>query len=87
MPAFLRRAAITLALVLLAACGDPTVAEMVEKTANANTKADLERLLGKPHEISKLGPVETWTYKARDGQVSFLITGDTVQMSAGGSRR
>jgi len=31
---------------------------------------------------SKLGPIETWTYHAKDGEVTFLITGDVVRLQA-----
>lgn len=87
MPEKIRHIALALAITLLVGCGDPTVAEMVQKSEKVGSKAELEKVLGKPHEISKVGPVETWTYKARDGQVSFLIAGDRVTMSAAGSRR
>lgn len=87
MLAKIRHAALALVVALLAGCGDPTVTEMVQKTEAVNSKAELEKALGRPHEISKVGPVETWTYKAKDGQVSFLIAGDRVTMSAAGSRR
>lgn len=83
----MRHTVLVLTLLLLTGCGDPTVAEMVQKSEKVSSKAELENVLGKPHEISKVGPVETWTYKAKDGQVSFLITGDRVTMSAAGSRR
>jgi hypothetical protein len=82
--------ALAIALLLgLAACGDPTVADIVKKSEKVATRADLEKALGKPQQLSKLGPVETWTYKAKDGELSFLVTGDTVQASAGsgGGRR
>lgn len=87
LPLIRRALALTL-LLALTACGDPTVADIVKKTEKVGTRADLERALGKPQQLTKLGPVETWTYKAKDGEISFLVTGDTVQASAGsGSRR
>lgn len=87
MPFAIRHAAVALAVALLVGCGDPTVADIVQKSEKIGSKAELEKVLGRPHEISKVGPVETWTYKARDGQVSFLIAGDRVTMSAAGGRR
>lgn len=69
-------------LALLAACGDPTKADLVKKAQGADTKAKLESVLGKPTELSKVGPVEKWTYKAKDGAVVFIITGETVAIQA-----
>jgi len=46
--------------------------------------AGLERALGKPDDITKLGPVETWRYKASNGEVIFLIVGDDVTLQAAG---
>lgn len=82
LPLFRHALALTL-LLALAACGDPTVADIVKKSEKVGTRAELERALGKPQQLSKLGPVETWTYKAKDGEISFLVTGDTVRASAG----
>jgi len=83
-----RRAAPLILLFSLAACGDPTLADIVKKSEKVETRADLERALGKPQQMTKLGPIETWTYKAKDGEISFLVTGDKVQASAGsGGRR
>jgi hypothetical protein len=46
------------------------------------TKAELEAQLGAPDDRTKLGPIETWTYQASDGKVTYLIAGDTVQLQA-----
>ncbi len=72
-------------LGFLAACGDPSKQEIIQKTENASTKAQLEEVLGKPASIDKVGPVEKWTYKASDGKVTFLITAGRVALSATGS--
>ena len=48
-------------------------------------RAELERVLGKPDELTKLGPVETWRDKASNGEVIFLIVGDDVTLQAAGS--
>jgi hypothetical protein len=58
--------------------------DLVEKSRNVSTRAELERALGKPSDISKLGPVEQWTYKASNGTVVFLIVGDKVTLQAAG---
>jgi hypothetical protein len=42
-------------------------------------------VLGRPDDITKLGPVETWRYKASNGEVVFVIVGDTVTLQAAGS--
>ncbi len=70
---------------LLAACGPPSTADALKKAEGVKTRTELESRLGKPTEIAKLGPIENWTYKTSDGSVSFVITGDTVQMSSGGT--
>jgi len=86
----MRRLLATLALgavLVLGACGAPSTQEITRKAAGITAKADLEKKLGKPDSFNKLGPIETWTYKASDGQVTFLITGDTVRLDlAGGSK-
>ncbi len=71
-----------LALLALTACGDPSKGEIIKKAENATTKAELEKALGAPTEVDKVGPLEKWTYKASDGVVVFAIVGDTVTMKA-----
>lgn len=73
------------ALVLLTACGGSTKEDMVQKAREVSTRADLEKALGKPTDIAKLGPVERWTYKASNGEVVFLIIGDKVTLQTTGS--
>ena len=34
--------------------------------------------------VVKLGPLEKWTYKARNGQVVFVLVGDVVTLEAAG---
>jgi hypothetical protein len=83
-----RRMAIALcAIVLLSltACGGRTKEEIVQKARDASTRAQLEKALGAPTDIAKLGPMERWTYKASNGEVVFLIVGDTVTLQATGS--
>ena len=71
-----------LALILLTACGGRTKEDIIQKARDVSTRADLERALGKPTDIAKLGPMERWTYKASNGEVVFLIIGDTVTLQA-----
>ena len=59
--------------------------DIVQKARGVGTRAELEQALGKPTDISKLGPVEHWTYKASNGTVVFLILGDKVTLQATGS--
>ncbi|MBF0267673.1 MAG: hypothetical protein HQL44_03685 [Alphaproteobacteria bacterium] len=77
----MRRLILALPLLLIA-CGDPTKADIVKKSEGVETRAKLESVLGRPQSVDKLGPVERWTYKAKDGEVTFVITGDTVVLSA-----
>jgi len=79
--------ALGLALALGACSGQLTKQEITRKAEGVTAKADLEKKLGKPTSFNKIGPLETWTYKASDGEVVFLITGDTVRLDiAGGSK-
>lgn len=68
----------------LAACGDPSKEDILSKARDVKTRAELESKLGKPTNINKLGPVEQWTYKASNGEVMFVIAGDTVAVQATG---
>ncbi len=77
--------ALVLASALFAAaCGEPSKADILKKVEGVSQKARLEEILGRPDEFSKLGPIEQWTYKASDGTVVFIITGDQVAMKATG---
>ena len=73
--------ALLLAGLLLAGCGDPTKEEILKRSEGADTKVLLEKALGRPSDIKKLGPVETWTYRAANGAVTFVIAGDQVTLS------
>jgi len=72
------------AVLGLVACGRVTKEDIVSKARDISKRAELERVLGRPDEISKLGPVETWRYKASNGEVIFLIVGDDVTLQAAG---
>lgn len=75
-------AALAAAALLLAACGPPTKHEILEKAEDAKTKEELQAALGAPDERDKVGPIERWSYRAEDGEVTFVITGDTVRLQA-----
>ena len=64
--------------VLLAGCFAPSKADLIKKADGASTRADLEAALGEPSDVSKLGPIEKWTYKASDGAVVFVLAGDSI---------
>ena len=68
--------------IFLAGCGDPTKEEILKKSEGADTKALLEKALGRPDDIKKIGPLESWTYKAADGSVNFVIAGDQVTVTS-----
>jgi hypothetical protein len=83
----LRNALLAGALLAFAACGEPTEQDILNKAEGVATKAELEAALGEPDDVSKLGPIEKWTYKASDGEVIFVITGDAVALEAAGTSR
>lgn len=72
-----------LAAGLLAGCSR-SKEDLIQKSRGVSTRAELERALGKPSDIGKLGPVEHWTYKVSNGTVVFLIVGDKVTLQATG---
>lgn len=80
MPRIAKYLVAALAVLALTACGDSSKGDIIKKAEGADTKAKLEQALGKPGEVDKVGPVERWTYKASDGEVVFVIAGDTVTM-------
>jgi hypothetical protein len=85
MKRFLIRAVFCgLAMLLVAACSQRTKEDIIQKARNISTRAELEKTLGKPADIAKLGPLERWTYKASNGEVVFLIVGDKVTVQATG---
>ncbi len=76
--------ALASAIFAVAACGEPSKGDILKKAEGVSEKARLEEILGRPDDVSKLGPIEKWTYKASDGTVVFIITGDQVAMQATG---
>lgn len=79
---FIRTTVALLSLLLLAACFAPSKADLLKKAKGVSSRADLEAALGEPSDVSKLGPIEKWTYKASDGSVVFVLAGDTVTIEA-----
>jgi len=77
-----------LVALTLAGCGRGSKQDVMKKAEGISKKADLEKALGKPDSFSSsgIGPltIETWTYKVSDGEVVFVITGDTVSLKAAG---
>jgi hypothetical protein len=84
MPNLLRPLAVIVLLVFLSACGDPSKQDIIRKAKDADTRDLLENALGMPDSVSKLGPVEKWTYTASDGKVVFILAGNTVAIQATG---
>jgi len=76
-------AVVALALLALAACSR-TKEDVLKKAESVKTRAELESRVGRPDDIAKLGPMETWTYKASNGEVVFVIMGDAVTLQAAG---
>jgi hypothetical protein len=70
--------------LLLAGCGPPTKEDLIAKARDIKTRTQLEKALGKADDVSKLGPIEKWTYKASNGHVVFVLLGDTVTIEAAG---
>jgi hypothetical protein len=70
------------AAVAVLGCGPPSQHEILKQADGAETKQALEEAIGAPDGVDKLGPVETWTYRASDGDVEFVITGDKVRLGS-----
>lgn len=81
-----RSLAALLGLLLLAGCLAPSKADLIKKAEGANSRSELEAALGEPSEVSKLGPIEKWTYVASDGTVVFVLAGDMVTFEATADR-
>lgn len=77
-------AALALLALPLAACGEPSQQDLLSKAENVSTKSELVDALGDPTKVTKVGPLETWTYEASNGEVTFVITGDNVALKTAG---
>ncbi len=80
-------AALAAAAVVAGCDRPPTKADILKKGEGAKTKAELEKALGAPGEVDKLGPIERWSYKASDGSVTYIIVSDWIQTSVTDDRR
>ena len=87
----MRRVLVAVSLVLalvLAGCSARSKKDLVDKAQGITSKAELEKKLGKPDEVSgQVGipgvvSTETWVYKASDGEVIFQVAGDKVVFGA-----
>ena len=78
----LRYAVLAAVLFAITGCGEPTKQEILGKAEKVSTRSELESALGRPDDISKMGPIEKWTYKASNGDVVFVLTGDSVALGA-----
>lgn len=75
-------------LMALAGCdSSPTKAEILKKASGLKTKEELEKVLGAPAKLDKLGPLERWTYNASDGIVVFTIVAGRVALDETGDRK
>lgn len=75
-------------LAILAGCdSSPTKAEILKKASGLKTKEELEKVLGPPNNLDKLGPIERWTYNAKDGVVVFTIVAGRVALDETGDRK
>ena len=75
---FVRTTLALLGLLLLTACFAPSKADLLKKAKDVSSRQELESALGEPSEVSKVGPIEKWTYQASDGAVVFILAGDTI---------
>ena len=62
----------------------PSKADLLAKAQEAKDRASLEKALGRPDDVSKFGPIETWTYRAKDGELKFTVAGETIVLTRTG---
>ena len=75
-------------MTVLAGCdSSPTKAEILKKAAGIKTREELEKVLGQPNNLDKLGPIERWTYNAKDGVVVFTIVAGRVALDETGEKK
>ncbi|MCY3019008.1 MAG: hypothetical protein NTW87_08270 [Planctomycetota bacterium] len=76
---------------VLGGCGRVSTQELLAKVENVKTKEGLQKTLGKPDRFKSLdtplGAVETWTYKASDGEVVFQIVGGRIMVKQAGDAK
>jgi len=73
---------VAIAAVAVLGCGPPSQHDILKKAEGLETKQELEAAIGAPAEVDKFGPLEKWTYRASDGEVEFVITGDKVALES-----
>ena len=73
---------VAFAAVAVLGCGPPSQHDILKQAEGVETKQELEAKIGAPDEVDKLGPLEKWTYRASDGEVEFVITGDNVGLKS-----
>lgn len=78
--------AFIIALPLLTGCFEDSKQEILANAGGISDKAALTEALGKPGDVAKLEPLETWTYRASNGTVEFVIAGSTVTMRKTGDK-
>jgi hypothetical protein len=76
------RLLLAFAAIAVLACGPPSQHEILKQADGVETKQALEEAIGAPDEVDKLGPMEKWIYRASDGDVEFVITGDKVRLGS-----
>ena len=78
----MRKAAAIILTLVLSACAVllPSKREIAQRSAGVATKQQLLAALGGPDDALRMGPVEEWVYKARDGEVLFIIADDQVTL-------
>lgn len=83
------RRLVPVALALVALLGatacSRTKEDIVERAHRITERAELQKALGRPDDITKLGPAEIWTYRASNGEVVFVVIGEKVTLQAAGS--
>lgn len=81
---FWRAGALILIALALVACGKPSKHDILQRAEGVKRKSELLEKLGEPSERGKLGPIETWSYAAKDGEVTFVVIGERVSIKTTG---
>jgi hypothetical protein len=81
----IRLLCLTIVAVAIVACEDRKE-DILAKSENAKTREQLREVIGDPDDVSKVGPIETWTYETSNGSVTFTLAGDTVMLKTAGRK-
>ena len=76
---------LTVVAVAIVAC-DNRKEDILKKSENAKTREQLRAVIGDPDDVSKVGPIETWTYRTSNGSVTFTLAGNTVMLKTTGGK-